>query len=42
MTVGAGALLVGKDVLGQRAAVDLDWVLCIAGTITGLNPRTAS
>jgi C4-dicarboxylate transporter/malic acid transport protein len=36
LTVGAGALLVGKDLIGLRAAVDLDWVLWIAGTITGL------
>ena len=36
LTVGAGALLVGKDLIGQRAAVDLDWVLWTAGTVTGL------
>ena len=36
MTVGAGALHVGKDLFGQRAAVDLDWVLWTAGTVTGL------
>ncbi len=36
LTVGAGALLVGKDVLGVRAAVDLDWVLWTAGSVTGL------
>ena len=36
LTVGAGALLVGKDVLGERLAVDLDWVLWTAGTVTGL------
>ncbi len=36
LTVGAGALLVGKDLLGQRAAVDLDWALWTAGTVTGL------
>ncbi len=36
LTVGAGALLVGKDLIGQRAAIDLDWVLWTAGTITGL------
>lgn len=36
MTVGAGALLVGKDLIGVRAAVDLDWVLWTAGTVTGL------
>jgi len=27
MTVGAGAVLVGKSLIGLRAAVDLDWVL---------------
>ena len=36
LTVGAGALLVGKDLIGLRAAVDLDWVLWTAGTVTGL------
>ncbi len=36
LTVGAGALLVGHLLLGERAAVDLDWVLWTAGTITGL------
>lgn len=36
MTVGAGALLVGKDLVGGRAAVDLDWVLWSTGTVTGL------
>jgi tellurite resistance protein TehA-like permease len=36
LTVGAGALLVGKDLIGQRAAVDLDWVLWSAGTASGL------
>ena len=36
LTVGAGALLVGKDLIGLRAAVDLDWILWTAGTITGL------
>ena len=36
LTVGAGALLVGKDLIGQRAAIDLDWVLWTAGTVTGL------
>jgi C4-dicarboxylate transporter/malic acid transport protein len=36
LTVGAGALLVGRDLIGLRAAVDLDWVLWTAGTITGL------
>jgi C4-dicarboxylate transporter/malic acid transport protein len=36
LTVGAGSLLVGRDVLGLRAAVDVDWVLWFAGTLTGL------
>ncbi|MDT5013568.1 MAG: hypothetical protein QOH57_5185 [Mycobacterium sp.] len=36
MTVGAGTILLGKEVLGLRAAVDIDWVLWLAGTATGL------
>lgn len=36
LTVGAGALLVGKSLLGSRAALDLDWVLWTAGTLGGL------
>ncbi|GAC1523543.1 MAG: TDT family transporter [Thermoleophilaceae bacterium] len=36
MTVGTGALLVGKSLIGTRAAVDLDWVLWSAGTAGGL------
>jgi C4-dicarboxylate transporter/malic acid transport protein len=36
LTVGAGTLLVGADVVGQRVAVDVDWVLWFAGTLTGL------
>jgi C4-dicarboxylate transporter/malic acid transport protein len=36
MTVGAGALLVGADLVGARIAVDLDWVLWTAGTLAGL------
>jgi C4-dicarboxylate transporter/malic acid transport protein len=36
MTVGAGAVLVGPDVIGERLAVDLDWVLWTAGTVGGL------
>ncbi len=36
LTVGAGALLVGKDLIGLPAALNLDWVLWSAGTITGL------
>jgi C4-dicarboxylate transporter/malic acid transport protein len=36
LTVGAGTLLLGRDVLGLQAAVNIDWVLWFAGTITGL------
>jgi C4-dicarboxylate transporter/malic acid transport protein len=36
LTVGAGAILVGKDLIGERSAVDLDWVLWSAGTLGGL------
>lgn len=36
MTVGAGAVLVGRDLIGERIAVDLDWVLWTAGTLGGL------
>ena len=36
MTVGAGAILIGKDLIGERLAVDLDWVLWSAGTLGGL------
>lgn len=36
MTVGAGAVLIGKSIIGLRAAVDLDWVLWTTGTIGGL------
>ncbi len=36
MTVGAGALFVGKSLVGLRFAVDLDWVLWTAGTVLGL------
>ncbi|HET6987585.1 MAG TPA: TDT family transporter [Kribbella sp.] len=36
LTVGAGTLLLGRDVLGLRAAVDIDWILWFAGTVTGL------
>ena len=36
MTVGSGAILVGKDLIGARVAVDLDWVLWTAGTVGGL------
>lgn len=36
LTVGAGAVLVGKALIGLPAAVDVDWVLWTAGTATGL------
>lgn len=36
MTVGAGAILVGSDLIGMQAAVNLHWVLWTAGTIGGL------
>src|ERR1700742_1232646 len=36
MTVGGGALVIGKDLIGERVAVDLDWVLWTAGTLGGL------
>jgi tellurite resistance protein TehA-like permease len=36
LTVGAGAILVGKDLIGERVAVHLDWVLWSAGTLGGL------
>jgi C4-dicarboxylate transporter/malic acid transport protein len=36
LTVGAGTILLGGDVVGLRAAVDIDWVLWFAGTVTGL------
>ena len=36
LTVGTGAVLIGRDLIGARLAVDLDWVLWCAGTIGGL------
>ncbi|MGW1076772.1 TDT family transporter [Streptomyces sp. NPDC002537] len=36
MTVGAGTLLLGKDVIGLSAAVTVDWILWLAGTVLGL------
>ncbi|MGY4711380.1 TDT family transporter [Mycolicibacterium sp. CBM1] len=36
LTVGGGAVLVGRDIIGERLAVDLDWVLWSAGTVGGL------
>ena len=36
LTVGAGSLLVGTDLIGERLAIDLDWALWTAGTAGGL------
>ncbi|MGW0250433.1 TDT family transporter [Nocardia goodfellowii] len=36
MTVGAGTLLLGKDLIGLGAAVAVDWVLWSVGTVLGL------
>lgn len=36
LTVGAGTLLLGKDVIGPSAALTVDWVLWSAGTVFGL------
>jgi C4-dicarboxylate transporter/malic acid transport protein len=36
LTVGAGTLLLGRDVVGPAAAVGADWVLWLAGTALGL------
>ncbi len=36
LTVGAGTLLLGRDVLGESLAVHIDWVLWTLGTVAGL------
>jgi C4-dicarboxylate transporter/malic acid transport protein len=36
LTVGAGALLLGRDLIGLRAAVTVDEILWTLGTVTGL------
>ncbi|MFI1916966.1 TDT family transporter [Nocardia sp. NPDC020380] len=36
LTVGAGTLMLGKDVIGLNAALTVDWVLWSAGTVLGL------
>ena len=36
LTVASGAVLVGGDLIGERAAVELAWALWMAGTIGGL------
>jgi len=41
LTVGAGTLLLGRDVIGPRAAVDADWTLWLIGTVLGLACATA-
>ncbi len=39
LTVGAGTLLLGKDWIGLPAAVAVDWVLWVIGTVGGSSPR---
>ncbi|MGW3668682.1 TDT family transporter [Streptomyces sp. NPDC005141] len=36
LTVGAATLLLGPRLIGERAALDVDWVLWSAGTVLGL------
>jgi tellurite resistance protein TehA-like permease len=36
VTVGTGALLAGRDIIGLPAAVDTDWVLWLIGAAAGL------
>jgi C4-dicarboxylate transporter/malic acid transport protein len=36
MTVGVGTILIGRDLIGERLAVNIDWVLWTAGTVSGL------
>ncbi len=36
LTVGAATLLVGSDVIGRHLAVEVDWVLWLAGTVSGI------
>lgn len=36
LTVGAGALLLGRPPIGSEAALDVDWVLWSLGTLLGL------
>jgi tellurite resistance protein TehA-like permease len=42
VTVGTGALLAGRDVIGLRAAVDTDWVLWLTGAAAGLVTAAAA
>ncbi|HWG24292.1 TDT family transporter [Actinospica sp.] len=41
LTVGAGTLLLGRDWIGLPAAIDVDWVLWIGGTVGGLATAAA-
>ena len=36
LTVGAGTLLLGSDLIGMRAALAVDWGLWVVGTVGGL------
>ncbi|MGV1088938.1 MAG: TDT family transporter [Mycobacterium sp.] len=36
LTVGTGAVLVGRDLIGEHLAVDISWALWTAGTVAGL------
>ncbi|MFF5408484.1 TDT family transporter [Streptomyces misionensis] len=36
LAVGAAGMTVGQRLIGEQAAVDVDWVLWVLGTITGL------
>ncbi|MCO6011051.1 carboxypeptidase regulatory-like domain-containing protein [Actinoallomurus purpureus] len=36
LTVGSGALLLGRRLIGPQAALDVDWVLWSLGTVLGL------
>ncbi|MDQ6848840.1 MAG: hypothetical protein M3070_02400 [Actinomycetota bacterium] len=42
LTVGAGTLLLGRDLTGLRAAVDIDWALWLIGTLLGWRARVPS
>ena len=41
LTVGAGTLLLGRDLLGEPAAVAIDALLSVAGTVAGLATAVA-
>lgn len=41
LTVGAGTLLLGRDVIGLGAALTVDWVLWSVGTVLGLMTAVA-